>query len=205
MKEKLFATVILAVIMFYVLPGLAAAETDIPKLTTTKPPFTEGIFPCSSCHASMPPNKEKRVLAFHPDIQLKHGGNWCLDCHDSANRDMLHLANGDLIPFDKVYQMCGQCHGNIYRDWKTGIHGKRTGYWNGDKTYYLCVNCHNPHSPKFKPIKPLPVPAKPLEIMKVKSTVPVVIEEKKLYIPEYDKANDKANEKANEKDKSSHK
>jgi hypothetical protein len=30
------------------------------------------------------------------------------------------------------------------------VHGKRVGRWDGDKTYFLCVNCHNPHSPRFK-------------------------------------------------------
>ncbi|MBF0555371.1 MAG: hypothetical protein HQK96_12590 [Nitrospirae bacterium] len=57
---------ILAVFMYCVLPALAADESDLPKLTTTKPPFTEGIFPCTSCHASMPPNKEKRVHGRQP-------------------------------------------------------------------------------------------------------------------------------------------
>ena len=31
-----------------------------------------------------------------------------------------------------------------YRDWKAGVHGKRTGEWDGRKDYLLCVNCHNP-------------------------------------------------------------
>ena len=74
------------------------------------------------------------------------------------------LANGDLVSFEESYNLCGQCHGTIFRDWKAGIHGKRTGEWNGRKQYRLCVHCHNPHSPRFKPIKPLPPPDKPLEI-----------------------------------------
>jgi hypothetical protein len=44
------------------------------------------------------------------------------------------------------------------------VHGKRTGYWNGQKQYLLCVNCHNPHSPHFKPIKPKPAPVPPRDI-----------------------------------------
>jgi len=48
------------------------------------------------------------------------------------------------VPFTASYELCGQCHGDKYRDWKVGVHGKRTGMWNGKKTYYLCVNCHNP-------------------------------------------------------------
>ncbi|MBK8725056.1 MAG: hypothetical protein IPL96_03095 [Holophagaceae bacterium] len=44
------------------------------------------------------------------------------------------------------------------------MHGKRVGQWNGERTYLLCVHCHNPHSPRFKPIKPLPPPQRPSEM-----------------------------------------
>jgi hypothetical protein len=45
-----------------------------------------------------------------------------------------------------------------------GIHGKRTGSWNGAKQYLLCVHCHNPHSPHFAPLKPMPPPTRPENI-----------------------------------------
>ena len=50
------------------------------------------------------------------------------------------------------------------RDWRAGVHGKRTGSWNGQKQYLLCVNCHNPHSPHFQPLKPMPPPVPPSAI-----------------------------------------
>ena len=128
------------------------------------PPFSEGIFPCMECHASIPPNPERRPLeGMHNDIVLHHDEEhrWCLDCHDANDRDHLRLASGTLIPFTESYQLCGQCHGTQYRDWRTGIHGKRTGYWNGAKRYLLCVHCHNPHSPRFAGLKPLPPPVRP--------------------------------------------
>ena len=113
----------------------------------------------------MPPNRTRRELTgFHTDIVLKHDEThrWCLDCHDAQNRDFLHLASGERVPFDESYRLCGQCHGTNYRDWKAGIHGKRVGYFSGGKrTYFLCVSCHNPHDPKFKPIKPEPPPFGP--------------------------------------------
>jgi hypothetical protein len=132
-----------------------------------KPPFTEGIFPCSGCHEGMPPNTKRRELKeMHTDIQLKHGpeSRWCLDCHDANKRDQLHLASGAPVQFTESYRLCGQCHGDKYRDWRVGVHGKRTGSWNGAKQYLLCVNCHNPHSPHFKPIKPMPAPTDPTKI-----------------------------------------
>jgi hypothetical protein len=103
---------------------------------------------------------------FHDDIVLKHDeeNRWCMDCHDANNRDMLHSASGQLISFEESYKLCGQCHGPKLRDWKEGIHGRRTGDWNGKKQYLLCAHCHDPHSPKYKKMKPEPPPKKPGKI-----------------------------------------
>ena len=131
-----------------------------------RPPWSSDlIFPCSQCHAHMqPPNTRHRVLTeYHTDIVLHHaeGQRWCTDCHNPNNRDKLRLVSGELIDFTESYRLCGQCHGDKLRDWKVGVHGKRTGDWNGDKQYLLCVHCHNPHDPKFKPLKPMPPPERP--------------------------------------------
>jgi Doubled CXXCH motif (Paired_CXXCH_1) len=129
-----------------------------------RPPFSEGVFPCSQCHSYFKPNPQRRVLTeHHTEIVLHHaeGQRWCTDCHNLINRDKLRLVSGDLIDFTESYRLCGQCHGDKFRDWKVGVHGKRTGYWNGDKQYLLCVHCHNPHDPKFKALKPLPPPVRP--------------------------------------------
>ncbi len=130
-----------------------------------KPPLSKEYWPCSDCHnESQPPNRARRELKDdHTNIHLHHdeANRWCLDCHDAENRDVLHLASGVTITFDESYRLCGQCHGTQFRDWKSGIHGKRTGMWNGDKQYLLCVHCHNPHSPHFKPLKPEAPPVRP--------------------------------------------
>jgi len=147
--------------------GKETEEND--EIAIESPPFTEGIFPCNECHAELEPNPVRRELAdMHDDISaiFDHDSEnrWCLDCHDINNRDYLKLASGKLIGFDESYKLCGQCHGDKLRDWKVGVHGKRTGEWNGKKQYLLCVHCHNPHSPKFKPMKPLPPPVRQEDI-----------------------------------------
>jgi len=156
-------------------PDLAAAihstepkRTPVPlRVEVPPPPFSEGVFPCSDCHAEpdLPPNRTRRTLVdAHDDIVLKHDETqrWCLDCHDADNRDRLHLAGGDPVPFDESYRLCGQCHGEKYRDWRAGVHGRRKGYWNGAKEYLLCVHCHNPHEPRFKALAPKPAPLRPV-------------------------------------------
>lgn len=144
-------------------PTPKMAQVPAGRLEVPPPPFSEGIFPCSNCHKSLPLNRERRELFAHTEIVLKHDEEhrWCLDCHDPTNRDFLHLANGDRVSFDTSYMVCGQCHGEKLRDWKAGVHGRRTGYWNGEKQYLLCVNCHSPHQPRFKPIAPKPAPVRP--------------------------------------------
>ncbi len=139
------------------------------EIAVEAPPFTEGIFPCSDCHSEMEPNPERRTLVdMHDDISaiFDHDSEnrWCLDCHDLNNRDSLRLASGRLLDFKESYKLCGQCHGEKLRDWKVGVHGKRTGYWNGKKEYLLCVHCHNPHSPRFKKLTPEPPPIRQKDI-----------------------------------------
>jgi len=144
------------------------------QVQANPPPFSDGIFPCSACHADQK-DRTRRELSFHEEQQsiFDHDAEhrWCLDCHDYENRDVLRLASGAHVPFTESYRLCGQCHGDKYRDWRAGVHGKRVGRWDGEKTYFLCVNCHNPHSPRFKGITQIVVDGRPttaptLELLK---------------------------------------
>jgi len=150
------------------------AAKDIRPPTSDKefpvpvPPLPKTITPCRACHGpekDFPVNFRRREnLLVHTNIRLNHGGIrlWCLDCHHPENRNyLLPLSDGKNISFEQSYLLCGKCHGTIYRDWRYGIHGKRTGFWNGAKSYYLCVTCHDPHNPRFKPLVPMPAPKKP--------------------------------------------
>jgi hypothetical protein len=151
-------------------PATESKAAPIPaqlKVEVPPPPFSEGVFPCTDCHDNkdLKANRTRRELKdAHDDIILKHDEEhrWCLDCHDADNRDRLHLASGQPVPFEESYQLCGQCHGEKYRDWRAGVHGRRSGYWNGAKTYLLCVHCHSPHQPRFKAIAPKPAPNRPM-------------------------------------------
>ncbi len=181
-KENIKVSVILTALYLVLLSGCKNKVSDTIELNkvntenevsigTTQtndyaveaPPFSDGIFPCTDCHKNLIPNPVRRVLVdWHDDISAMFNhdseNRWCLDCHDLKNRDSLRLASGKLLDFKESYKLCGQCHGEKYRDWKVGVHGQRTGNWNGKKEYFLCVNCHNPHSPKFRELTPEPPP-----------------------------------------------
>lgn len=142
-----------------------------PKGTArAMPEFSDGYWPCTDCHdpEMMEPNPEKRELEDeHTNIVLAHGikDRWCLECHAKDDRDKLKLADGRLIPFEKAYRLCAQCHGEIVYEWSLGVHGKRVGNWQGDdKEYYLCANCHRAHDPRIEPIEPKPAPMRPAKI-----------------------------------------
>jgi hypothetical protein len=144
-----------------------ALEQPDQAFQAPPPPFSEGIFPCSDCHDPdlLPANPVRRTLRVaHQEIELRHDEQhrWCLDCHDAGDRDQLHLASGELVPFEQSYRLCGQCHGDKYRDWRAGVHGRRTGDWNGEKAYLLCVHCHDSHQPRFQPLEPDPPPSRPV-------------------------------------------
>lgn len=150
-------------------PGTGGAKpraTGGALVQAQPPPFTEGIFPCSQCHnrEMWAGDRTRRELTVHADAEagepaavFDHDAEhrWCLDCHDFQDRDQLRLASGEKVSFTESYRLCGQCHGDKFRDWRVGVHGKRIGRWDGPKTYFLCVNCHNPHTPRFKGVQVL--------------------------------------------------
>ena len=62
------------------------------------------------------------------------------------------------IPFQKIpdgltsltAESCGQCHREIYEEWKSSIHARAfedpyfQAYWKKDKKVWVCLNCHTP-------------------------------------------------------------
>ena len=95
----------------------------------------------------------------HKDIKLAHGENrFCLNCHHQTNRNAFVDYDGAEIAQADVVRLCAKCHGTIYRDWEAGVHGRENGFWKtdaGPKTKLRCIQCHDPHSPKFKDMQPL--------------------------------------------------
>lgn len=154
--------------------GNAFVKPREPHLTY----FNMGPDGCKSCHdgktVPYPKDKKPRELAMHQDIvenslELQHGRGavWCLDCHSPTNRNKLMNRRGEEISFNQPQRMCGDCHGEKYIDWRAGVHGKRSGAWashEGKKRWWVCTECHNPHTVqknRFNPIKPEPAPPLP--------------------------------------------
>jgi hypothetical protein len=129
-------------------------------------------YPCAQCHAPdkrAPDPRERRITELHTRIQLEHGSTarWCYSCHVAEEMNLLALPDGKRVPFDASHELCGACHGEVMADWRQGIHGLQSGYWNGDKSRRSCTHCHDPHRPRssvagwsYPPMHPLPPPAR---------------------------------------------
>ncbi len=118
---------------------------------------------CMECHQlfeSNPITPEKLIQ--HSNIIMDHGMNkTCYNCHHTKDRNKLVLRGGKTTDFNNVELLCAQCHGTTYRDWQKGMHGKTLGHWDikqGQPEKLACTQCHDPHSPAFKSMKPLPGP-----------------------------------------------
>lgn len=117
---------------------------------------------CAECHVTRQPNPENRLgrtmAFFHQDLKGTHGNLSCVACHNPTDGNAtLRLADGTALPYPEVMQLCAQCHGPQYRDYQHGAHGGMTGYWDlskGGRTRANCIDCHNPHTPKYQPVQP---------------------------------------------------
>lgn len=142
-----------------------ATDTHLDK---TPPRKTVGLdlvrngwtYNCMECHKLTQARwRYDRPMNEHKDIKLEHGNNrFCLNCHHATNRNAFVDYDGSEIAQKDVVQLCAKCHGTIYRDWQAGVHGRQNGFWNaslGEKTKLRCIQCHDPHSPKFQDMAPL--------------------------------------------------
>lgn len=121
---------------------------------------------CSTCHTTRPPNREARsaeaLKDFHQGLAYRHGDQTCLSCHNSTNYDTLRKADGSALPYPRVMELCAQCHGPQYRDYRAGAHGGMNGYWDltrGPRERNNCVSCHDPHAPAYPTVMPVFPPA----------------------------------------------
>jgi len=118
---------------------------------------------CNDCHDIFPSAEQPVApLRQHTDIVLDHGMNdRCLNCHARADRERYELRGDVLIGLDESPRLCASCHGPTFRDWERGIHGRTDGYWSaahGQPRRLTCIECHDPHSPAYPGLQPLPGP-----------------------------------------------
>jgi hypothetical protein len=130
------------------------------------------IYTCNECHQDLKTQqKYYKPTGEHRNIVLNHGLNVnCLNCHYQYDRNYYAAYGNDKISAEESFQVCMKCHGPIYRDWEANIHGRVNGYWDaelGPQKKLDCIQCHDPHSPDFKNIIPMPPP----EVSRIKTLI----------------------------------
>ena len=160
--------------------GIAAVDTNFLDPSTVRRSYADLIqakedlsdFDCYACHdkGKPPPlrydaNQKLIIPKEHANIVMHHGShernNNCFNCHNETNLEQLQPRDKRELRLSDSTPLCGSCHGPTYRDWEAGVHGRTNGHWDrarGDFDRENCVNCHNPHAPKFPGRKPAPGP-----------------------------------------------
>lgn len=132
----------------------------VKPLLHRRPPFE---YKCSECHTDFTsPPRQNAEIPEHAEINARfdHGLNtFCVNCHNPQDRNTYVAHDGSPIPSTEPALLCSKCHGPTYREWQVGIHGRANGGWERDnpaRTKLLCIQCHDPHQPKFAPMRPDP-------------------------------------------------
>ena len=155
-------------------------DTNFLSTATVRQSYAELIrikadlsdFDCYVCHEKGKPpqlrfdaNQKLIIPKEHSDIVMGHGShnrnNNCFNCHDDQNLEQFQTRDGRSLKLSDSTPLCGSCHGPTYRDWEGGAHGRTGGFWDkarGETTRRNCVECHNPHAPKFPGRQPAPGP-----------------------------------------------
>jgi hypothetical protein len=162
------------------LPTIPLVDTNFLNTATVRRAYPDLVrahedlsdFDCYVCHEKGKPpplrydtNQNLIIPKEHSDIVMGHGShgrnNNCFNCHNETNLELLQTRDGQPVTFSESPRLCGSCHGPTYRDWEAGAHGRISGHWDhrlGAPERKLCVNCHNPHSPRFPSRQPAPGP-----------------------------------------------
>lgn len=117
---------------------------------------------CNNCHDTQKTNMltedASTLKDFHQHMSFRHNSLKCVSCHNPDDHESLRLADSTTVPFSNVMQLCAQCHGPQYRDYKNGSHGGMTGYWDlsrGGRQRNNCIDCHDPHHPAYPKVMPV--------------------------------------------------
>lgn len=139
-------------------PVIVRRPDGPPRITLAgvDPQGRTGSVACSTCHNARQANPQNVSAStldeFHQGMTFDHGKTTCYSCHNPNDTDTLRLADGSPVAYQDVMTLCSQCHGPQATAFAHGAHGGMNGHWDlsrGPQTKNNCIDCHDPHSPKY--------------------------------------------------------
>ncbi len=157
----------IAIVLVGVAAGFAVAQPSAASAVHLRPhsPPAQAAH-CQDCHAKKANeyiSSKTKTLLSHETIHEQHGRVVlsCGSCHDRNRSNQLRISDDPSVSFTNPSPVCKQCHQDRFLDWQKGLHGKRTGGWSLDQEQLNCIDCHSPHSVRFKIMKASPPPVRP--------------------------------------------
>lgn len=111
--------------------------------------------------AAQPSSKTLSVADVTKSYRHIENQKKCRNCHVTDQGAGIKFLTGKSLQRKEIPELCGQCHGVVKRDWENSIHGKKLDTWKSSGRKLTCVDCHDPHDPKFKSMKAYPPPKRP--------------------------------------------
>lgn len=154
-------------------PGLAIGASEVHVPARLSSVATGDLDPlgrplrvaCDACHSLRTPaelpTSMTALTEFHQGLEFRHGELSCASCHLAGARPRLHRADGTPVALRDAIAICRDCHGPQARDYDRGAHGGMSGFWDlsrGGRSRNHCVDCHDPHQPRFPSTTPVLLP-----------------------------------------------
>ena len=112
---------------------------NVAEQAAVRPPLHGGAASCRACHE----DRAKAVLAgVHRTVS-------CEVCHGPLGR---HVKGGEVVspmPVDRSFTLCGRCHRKIDGRPAAFPQDVLEQHVQADLEGRVCLECHDPHSPKL--------------------------------------------------------
>jgi hypothetical protein len=112
---------------------------NVPEQMAVRPPQHGGVQSCAECHATQ---AQKRAAGSHQAVS-------CEVCHGMLS---LHVTAGKrsaAMQVDKSFTLCARCHRRILGRPEKFPQVTLEQHVQGPVQGQVCLDCHDPHSPKL--------------------------------------------------------
>jgi hypothetical protein len=112
---------------------------NVAEQMSVRPPQHGGVQSCAKCH---PTQAEKRAAGSHKTVS-------CEVCHAPLALHVTGDAKSAAMPVDRTFTLCARCHRKILGRPEKFPQVVLEQHVQGPVQGAVCLDCHDPHSPKL--------------------------------------------------------